>query len=996
MRIANNFPTLSAFTSLNRTNKSLQKSIKTLSTGLRLNSASDDAAGFAIAEKMRSQLSGLDRAIQNSQDGVSLLQTAEGALGETNSMLLRMRELSLQACNDSLTSQDRQYLQLEIDELKKQIDKIAGTTQFNRKRILDGSSGALWSSSDLNVKAKINGGLTYVDQFGQKISSEGNYRIEVKAKPGQPQVQKSNIFNVAEYGIDVEIEKVTEPITQTIYEVETITETITEMVTEIQRTTEIVTITATQEVPHIIRLNEGIDSIEQTSGDGWAFENGSLIITGNGTYDIRGTVGANPARSPNIIVKAGAEANIFLTDVNIDKSSTGKSMEQLGEAAFQIESGASANVWLAGNNSLKSGAGRAGLEVPDGATLRLSSADGDGMTTGTLIANNNSKGAGIGGAGYPSSQGRAGNISIYGGKIEAKGGMGCAGIGGGDTESYDGGGHIFIAGGDITAWGGEFASAIGSGYMATAYHTKTRTSDNTVIEIYGGKVKAYGGSADEESILRSLIYDVHGAGIGGSAYSGAGTIIINKQLIENGDVVAVSGGTGAERIGHGTGGDRSVYENKINLNADVPVTYGNAPDRPMITAEVPIGTEEREIYTEVTTPVTRQVTRQITKKVDKVIGEQVVDEIPIIRGLSGDFVFKPKKLSDISQFYDESGKSLVSQPQTITITQGNGKTASITLYETDTIDDVAKKINNAISETLGQGKYTDSKNKFCTIADGTENTSESVYRREPIYAEEGYLSEYGLNIPAGTLIGYKVTSTMLVRSAVPGRAGELYFSGDEDLLNALGLNTIQSSTETTCTATVYDAHSGQRINEMKAEGQEFKSIIPPEIDIEVDPMTGLIANWDEHTKRFMMVKDESYSAMIHLKDNGITFQTGANRGEDFMIQLGDTSCDSLGISGINVLTRESASRALSIIDRAINKISSQRAKIGAYQNALEDTMTNLTTTSANVTSAVSRISDADMAHETMNLVKLQILNQSGTSMLSQANQLPKSVMNLMQ
>ena len=81
---------------------------------------------------------------------------------------------------------------------------------------------------------------------------------------------------------------------------------------------------------------------------------------------------------------------------------------------------------------------------------------------------------------------------------------------------------------------------------------------------------------------------------------------------------------------------------------------------------------------------------------------------------------------------------------------------------------------------------------------------------------------------------------------------------------------------------------------------------------------------------------------------------------------------------------------------AINKISSQRAKIGAYQNALEDTMSNLTTTSANVTSAVSRISDADMAQGMMDFVKLQILNQSGTSMLSQANQLPKSVLNLMQ
>ena len=174
MRIANNLPALTAYNALAHTESSLAKQIQKLSTGLRINSASDDAVGFAISEKMRSQISGLDIASRNTQDGISLLQTAEGALETTSSMLQRMRELAIQASNDSLTSQDRSYIQLEIDELKKQINQVSGTTQFNKKRILDGSSGALLASSDLKLKAKINGGLTYIDDFGQKISSEGN------------------------------------------------------------------------------------------------------------------------------------------------------------------------------------------------------------------------------------------------------------------------------------------------------------------------------------------------------------------------------------------------------------------------------------------------------------------------------------------------------------------------------------------------------------------------------------------------------------------------------------------------------------------------------------------------------------------------------------------------------------------------------------------------------------------------------------------------------
>ena len=138
VRIANNISALTALNSLSDTNNKLQSVIKALSTGLRINSASDDAAGFAISEKMRSQTYGLNVALRNSQDGISFLQTAEGALEQTNSMLQRMRELAVQASNDSLTSNDRQYLQTEIDELKDQIDRISDTTQFNKKRLLDG------------------------------------------------------------------------------------------------------------------------------------------------------------------------------------------------------------------------------------------------------------------------------------------------------------------------------------------------------------------------------------------------------------------------------------------------------------------------------------------------------------------------------------------------------------------------------------------------------------------------------------------------------------------------------------------------------------------------------------------------------------------------------------------------------------------------------------------------------------------------------------------
>ena len=115
------------------------KSTEKLASGFRVNRAADDAAGLAISEKMRSQVRGLDRASTNAQDGISVVQTAEGALNEVHSILQRMNELATQAANDTNTSMDRSQIQLEINQLGSEIDRIASTTQFNTMDLLDGS-----------------------------------------------------------------------------------------------------------------------------------------------------------------------------------------------------------------------------------------------------------------------------------------------------------------------------------------------------------------------------------------------------------------------------------------------------------------------------------------------------------------------------------------------------------------------------------------------------------------------------------------------------------------------------------------------------------------------------------------------------------------------------------------------------------------------------------------------------------------------------------------
>lgn len=139
MRIQHNISALNTHRNLSFNNSQAAKNLEKLSSGYKINRAGDDAAGLAISEKMRAQIRGLDMASKNSQDAISLIQTAEGALNETHSILQRMRELAVQSSNDTNVTDDREALQKEIEQLIEEIDRIANTTEFNTQKLLDGS-----------------------------------------------------------------------------------------------------------------------------------------------------------------------------------------------------------------------------------------------------------------------------------------------------------------------------------------------------------------------------------------------------------------------------------------------------------------------------------------------------------------------------------------------------------------------------------------------------------------------------------------------------------------------------------------------------------------------------------------------------------------------------------------------------------------------------------------------------------------------------------------
>ncbi|MBM6614709.1 flagellin [Desemzia sp. RIT804] len=149
MRINTNTAASNTYSRLNSANASKANSLAKLSSGLRINKAGDDAAGLSISEKMKNQISGLTQATRNAQDGISLIQTAEGALNETHSILNRMRDLSVQASNDTNSLDDRAAIDAEMEQLSTEIDRIASDTKFNGISLLAGER-------DLNIQIGAN------------------------------------------------------------------------------------------------------------------------------------------------------------------------------------------------------------------------------------------------------------------------------------------------------------------------------------------------------------------------------------------------------------------------------------------------------------------------------------------------------------------------------------------------------------------------------------------------------------------------------------------------------------------------------------------------------------------------------------------------------------------------------------------------------------------------------------------------------------------------
>ena len=315
------------------------------------------------------------------------------------------------------------------------------------------------------------------------------------------------------------------------------------------------------------------------------------------------------------------------------------------------------------------------------------------------------------------------------------------------------------------------------------------------------------------------------------------------------------------------------------------------------------------------------------------------------------------KLSELANFVDENGVELFAVTQELKI-YGNNKNTTIYLEGDDTIQDVVDKITKAITQDLDMGSGLTEVDKKLISFNQTESTGFGV-----------------------------VPGTMILQSALTGKDGELSFIGSQKLMDALGLEVVQESSQNIQTITAKDNLTGVISGERVTSNSRVTDVIPG-VDLIVDTRTGVDAYYNTGTGKIDFKPSsrlENQNLNLHIVDARTEIQIGTEKGEKLDVSLPALNTAALGIGNTNINTQDDAQRAITEIDNALTKVVSTRAKIGAYINRLNSTINTLATAEENTTSSESRIRDTDIARETTAMTTAQVAYQANIAILAQAN-----------
>ena len=1000
-----------------------------LSSGLRINSAKDDAAGLSISDRMTSQIRGLNQAVRNSNDGISLAQTAEGALQETTNILQRMRELAVQSANDTNSASDRSSLQAEVNQLKQEMTRIADTTSFNGKKLLDGTM----SSAQFQVGANANQTISFGINSAKAVDL-GNNALVTDNPNGMETATSQGFFaangaNRGAIGVAAAIGAATNGLAAETLTVRNADGAVVSTAAIGANTSLAGTITSLNAI-----TDGGLNVVAATGSNAVTLTGGvgSTTYTVASSGNSAGAIGTSVATTTGVapVVPTNGVAGEVLkvrdsSGVQVGADITIAANGSLGTAVTSLDG--LAHVAATGTNSVV----LSGLEV---GSVGVASSATRGAIAGSLKITAGNAGAATTTVDFAANLIAADYDAVTGAFTDAglthAASLITTGLGAGYTATADlTANTIAITSTNahdirVDLTGGVLAAADATGALGASATVTSSTGDADTLAAAATLTNATQ-DAVKASGSMSIVLD-SGYTIESSIVSGDTGVFTDAQMNAGGVVTAPATTQTLQINGVSLTGldltDEDAIATAINANAtlrtadvvaksngtSVSITNNTGAD---IKVGL-VGTAGTNGAAITATGLTGTATATLTYDSTDVTNDEVAFagtvEVALAQGYTissslTDGVLSSGAINTAVETtkagYTNTALGNAVGEQTLTIVGPEGS-SSADVAENSTANGIATAVNAVSSKTGVTAEARTTATLFGLSNDGTvgftlQGTNETAINISATVTT-GDLSSLAtaINNEAGRT---GITATLAgsnTRIDLTQSAGYDIKVGDFTHTAAVPAHD-QSTALTTGTGSLVNAAG--TVQSMKILGNE-KVLVNGEVNQNLTDATAttLFDGGSKGAYDSAVVGGEvSFSSIGQFNVTSNIDATDAG-GSIFSVDTGAANVSVLdSIDEVDITTVAGSAAAIKSIDGALGQIDSMRGDLGAVQNRFESTIANLANVSENLSAARSRILDADIAQETSAMTKNNILQQAGVSILAQANQAPQLALSLL-
>jgi len=954
--INTNVKALAAQSSMSNVDRSLQTSMQRLSTGLRINNAKDDAAGLAIANRMTSDIRGFSQAIRNANDGLSMAQTADGALGQVTDMLQRMRELAVQAGNGSLNADNRTASQLEIDQLKQQIDNIATQTNFNSINLLDGSAGNIKLQTNVRANQQmtmsIDSAQTKDIGLGSRASLtatgfSGTETIvpEVQTVTVLTAVGGANAGNTSFFGVNTAVAN---------------SDSTTAVATKIAANKAAILAGAAAIAAGLTDITSSAAVLTLTYGG----LNGRGDVAAVAAQDADATQASYGASvevtkgSVTGIAKNMAAGDMIINGVQVPAT------QVASDTLSFYDKASSAISKVAAINSVSA---QTGVSASIGNTQLAGSAMVVGAASGTLVINGitTSTIATVADAGLD----RAAVVTAIN-NISSQ--TGVRAVDTGDINKgvqlvADDGRNISLAYGSTGSLSSLNTGLSGFSVQTVSAPKATGIGTNTgattavagdVLTINGVATAALTGAQTIDSVRDAINLITAKTGVTASVVSSDTNASFGIQLVSTSGNINISTSVGAlSKYAINTG-------NRVSVAQTTTGTYqlGSSNGSPIVVSS----TSNGDLRTAGLTAGTYNANTSVATTTDRSVATAAASTTTTGLLQAGTLRINGTSIVAASTADDTSSAGYVAGTTTAITSSAKGASAIA----------IAAAINKA-SATTGVTATA-----AANVVSGTTFSNATV--------PTGSLFVNGVTIGLSSLTtGYTRGDVATLINNQQGQTGVVATD------NGRGLTlTASDGRNISLSFANNDGTNATGTGAMVGiAGSAFG----------VDTDTTVIGAWAAGLysgKATAAGGATTYARVTLSSDKSFAVEGGSDGNANFALLGFKTGTfggvdNGVKVSKIDITSQAGAQVAITALDAALKSVSLNQARLGAFQNRLDQVVSNLTTMNQNMSASRSRVQDADYATETTNLAKSQIISQAATAMLAQANQSGQSVLALL-